>query len=398
MAIFRSLNDLITVISNGSSLIADMFQKHNSVEISYEDALETLHGNERRLCQLISYEIVVKDGDFVELNEIFVRFFNEVLNVNEIINTDLIKTYIEELQENIKLYMEEQKKSTGNISKYADKIRSILRSIKERAQRDMKDLRRNINDVYKQEPNFTAKIIKLKNYDKKCNQLKELIEQTERLLDNQPIFLSNEVSRVCQTVNDVRLGLKETAHSIINLNEQVINYLNRFEYQNRIVKRVRRLKYLIDHYMITESTNMREYMAGERGLWLEKHRQVKTRISLDFIENDDNAVTLLSNARTKFNILVKNKVRCAERISEDYLKTQEETEYAINHQNIINAFLAQSDDLFDFVWNFDFKHSVCEEDRLVLFLRLATQFSDKLSITNLTSNLNKYEYLIIYAK
>jgi hypothetical protein len=69
-----------------------------------------------------------------------------------------------------------------------------------------------------------------------------------------------------------------------------------------------------------------------------------------------------------------------------------------NHQEIINGFLAQSSDLFYYVWNYQFENETDQEMRLVLFLQLASQYNDNLQYTSDYKMMNNVEYPIIYPR
>ena len=78
------------------------------------------------------------------------------------------------------------------------------------------------------------------------------------------------------------------------------------------------------------------------------------------------------------------------------MNEEQETQHAFNHQEIINGFIAQGDDLFAYVWNYNFEHETDAEMRLVLFLQLASQYDNDLRFTTETNILNNIEYPIIY--
>lgn len=62
-----------------------MFIKRKTVSVRYNDAVETLDGDENKLKCLINYGVIMRTGDTLELGET-TEFFEEVLAVNEDIN------------------------------------------------------------------------------------------------------------------------------------------------------------------------------------------------------------------------------------------------------------------------------------------------------------------------
>lgn len=103
------------------------------------------------------------------------------------------------------------------------------------------------------------------------------------MIDEQTIFFSSVSDYgLKQTVSEVRDGLRESAHGLIAITAQIIEYLNRIEYQSRLVKRVRQLKYLRDQFMIEQATNVKEVMAQTNTVRMESKPKYVTRVSSGF--------------------------------------------------------------------------------------------------------------------
>lgn len=395
MATFRSIKELISALQQGAKLLGNMFLQRKTIGVKYDDALETLDGDENKLKRLIAFEVIVQAGDTLELNDAYQRFFEDVLAVNEDINISSVKMYIDKLNLGINSYLaaENNTRREG----FLREIRHTFKSIDNATRRNTIDLKRNVDDTYKQEPNFKIKELRLKDFDEKARLIGELIRQTERVMDEQTIFFSSASDYALkQTVNEVRTGLRESAHGLIAISAQIIDYLNRIEYQSRLVKRVRQLKYLRDQFMIEQATNVKELMAQTNDLWLERQPKYITRVSLDFLRNEDLALDILNNVRRRLTRKATIKSRLAEKIGEIYLEEQTETSRAFNHQELLNGFLAQSGDLFQYVWNYTFAETIEEEQRLVLFLQMASQYPEHMCYTNEIKTLANVEYPIIY--
>lgn len=395
MATFRSIKELISALQQGAKLLGNMFLQRKTIGVKYDDALETLDGDENKLKRLIAFEVIVQAGDTLELNDAYQRFFEDVLAVNEDINISSVKMYIDKLNLGINSYLaaENNTRREG----FLREIRHTFKSIDNATRRNTIDLKRNVDDTYKQEPNFKIKELRLKDFDEKARLIGELIRQTERVMDEQTIFFSSASDYALkQTVNEVRTGLRESAHGLIAISAQIIDYLNRIEYQSRLVKRVRQLKYLRDQFMIEQATSVKELMAQTNDLWLERQPKYITRVSLEFLRNEDLALDILNNVRRRLTRKATIKSRLAEKIGEIYLEEQTETSRAFNHQELLNGFLAQSGDLFQYVWNYTFAETIEEEQRLVLFLQMASQYPEHMCYTNEIKTLANVEYPIIY--
>lgn len=397
MATYQSIKELTRGLQQGAKLLNDMFLKRKTVAIKYDDALETLDGDENKLKHLINFGVVVQTGDFLELDDTYQRFFEEVLAVNEDINIASVQTFIGKLKLGIDSYLAAENNSRK--AQFLREIRHTFKSIENATRRNVVDLKRNVDDTYKQEPNFKIKELRLKDFDEKAKQIGELIRQTEKVLEEQTIFFANATDiGMKQTLTEIRVGLKESAHGLIAISAQIIDYLNRIEYQSKLVRKTRQLKYLKDQFMIEESTDVKELLSKVNGVWMEKQPKYLTKVSLDFLRNDDAALEILCNIRKRLSKKVTIKSRLADRIDEKYLETQQETTRMFNHQEIINGFLAQSTDLFYYVWNYQFENETDQEMRLVLFLQLASQYNDNLRYTSDYKIMNNIEYPIIFPR
>ena len=67
-------------------------------------------------------------------------------------------------------------------------------------------------------------------------------------------------------VNDVKLQLNDSYHNLIEIEKQIINYLNLIAYQNRIFEKVRRLKYFRDHFLREDTPDIRQVVSRRNQL------------------------------------------------------------------------------------------------------------------------------------
>ena len=405
MATYRSIKELTRGLQQGARLLHDMFVKRKTVAVKYDDALDTLEGDENRLKHLITFGVIVQTGDTLELDDAYQRFFEEVLAVNEDINISSVRMYTGKLNLAINSWLAAE----NNVRRegFLREIRHTFRSIDSATRRNVTDLKCNVDDTYKQEPNFKIKELRLKDFDEKGRVIGELIRQTERIIDEQTIFFSAAADYgLKQTVSEVREGLRESAHGLIAVSAQIIDYLNRIEYQSRLVRKVRQLKYLRDQFMIEQSTNVKELMARTNAVWMEKQPKYVTRVSLDYLRNEDAALNILDNIRRRLSKKACIKSRLAGKIDDSFLEEQTEPLRAFNHQELLNEFLAQGSDLFYYLWHRQFavpSHQTTkppdnQELRLVLFLQMASQYPDQMRYTDEIKTIDNIEYPIIYPR
>ena len=105
MATFRSIKELIRALQQGSKLLGNMFLQRKTIAVKYDDALDTLYGDENKLKHLITFGVIVQTGDSLELDDTYQRLFEEVLAVNEDINISSVKMCIDKLNLSIRSYL-----------------------------------------------------------------------------------------------------------------------------------------------------------------------------------------------------------------------------------------------------------------------------------------------------
>lgn len=354
-------------------MIADMFSKRKTIAIRYDDAVETLDGNEQILQYLIRHGVIIQNAESLELDDAYQTFFENVLDINEDINVASVEQYVKTLKLNINSWLATD--SEKRKAQFMRAIRHTFRNIDLVTRKNVIDLKRNIDITFKQEPDFKVKKLRLNDFDEKRQQIVSLISETNKIIDQQTIFFKTAMDvDLMMTVNDVRMGLRETTHGLIAIGAQIIDYLNRIDYQSRIVRKIRQLKYMRDQQMLADSTDIEQVLGAVNDVWMEPRNRYRTFVSLDFLRNEDSAIDILQHVRRRLSKKTIIRSRLAGKIDDNYLHTATDVQHMFNHRELINSFLAQSADLFTFIWNYPFQTKTTAEERLVLFLQLASQY------------------------
>lgn len=373
METFRDLRELIRWLGRGQTLIADMFSKRKTIAIRYDDAVETLDGNEQILQYLIRHGVIIQNAESLELDDAYQTFFENVFDINEDINVASVEQYVKTLKLNINSWLATD--SEKRKAQFMRAIRHTFRNIDLVTRKNVIDLKRNIDITFKQEPDFKVKKLRLNDFDEKRQQIVSLISETNKIIDQQTIFFKTAMDvDLMMTVNDVRMGLRETTHGLIAIGAQIIDYLNRIDYQSRIVRKIRQLKYMRDQQMLADSTDIEQVLGTVNDVWMEPRNRYRTFVSLDFLRNEDSAIDILQHVRRRLSKKTIIRSRLAGKIDDNYLHTATDVQHMFNHRELINSFLAQSADLFTFIWNYPFQTMTTAEERLVLFLQLASQY------------------------
>ena len=207
-----------------------MFEKRKSFVYKYDQAAELLE--EERIETLVKKGVIRHNGSYLELDDQFLNFFEQVLEVNEEISTSYINENIQQIKQHINFYLQE----TSEDRKYAylKMVKSALRKIGRITLRNIIDLNRNIENTFKTEPNYTIKIAKLEALDDKRRAIAGLIEQTEYLVteEERTFFVTALDEELRQLVTQLRRNLTESRHNLIETQKQIIEYLNQVKHQS----------------------------------------------------------------------------------------------------------------------------------------------------------------------
>lgn len=175
-------------------------------------------------------------------------------------------------------------------------MRRCLKTIALATVRNVLDLKRNMDNTYKNEPNYEIKKTKLQRLSEKLKNISQLITESERMIDTgQPVFFSMAMDvQMKIVVNDVRLQLNESYHNLLEIERQIIQYLNMIDYQNRIFEKVKKLKYLKDQFRWEEATDVRQVIAARNAVWMEPQPKYYIKLSIDNLRTSDEALQCIS--------------------------------------------------------------------------------------------------------
>ena len=395
---FRSLDELIRALERERRLIHALFQDRKRLSFRYDLARELASKRDESIDFLRRFGVIRSNADFLELEDVYLRFFEEVLEVNEEISVASVKESIESLNNAIDYYRSES--NPGRKYGYLRDVKRMLRNIALTTLRNVIDLKRNIDNTYKNEPTFAVKKKKLVHLDEKRRDIAALINECERLIDvKQSNFFMEEVMDVQlkDIVTDVKLQLREVYHNLLELDRQIINYLNLIEYQNRLLQKVQKLKYLRDQLLLDTNTDVREKLSTRNPIWMEPRPRYSLKVSLSMLRNSEDGLKILHDVA---NGKVNNRLRkgnLAEALTEDELAEQQQISKMVDVGEVKNAFMASGDNLFHFVMNYSgYRMEIEEEAKLVLFCQIASQYLDELSITDEFCQYGAIEYPLIY--
>lgn len=396
---FHSLEELIRALDRERKLLYALFQDRKRLSFRYNLAKELATKKDESLEFLRRFGIIHESGDFVELEDVYLKFFEEVLEVNEEINVASVKESIGSLNAAIDYYQSE--KNATRKWGYLKDVKRILRNIALTTLRNVIDLKRNIDNTYKNEPTFVVKKKKLVHLDEKRKDIAALINECEKVIDEKQatFFLMAMDVELKETVTDVKLQLKEVYHNLLELDRQIINYLNLIEYQNRLFEKVQKLKYLRDQMLLETNTDIKAKMDARNPVWMEPRPRYTLKVSLSMLRTTDTGLKILQDvAKGKSNDRLR-KGNLAEPLTKEELTEQQKVQQTVDVREVKTAFMASGDNLFHFVMNYSgYRKQMADEEKLVLFCQIAAQYHDELVISEEYGRHGNIEFPFIYPK
>lgn len=393
---FRSIEELTKTLSREQALLSEMFEKRKLMKFPLGLALELVGGNEGRLSKLVDYGVLVETGNTVEIESDYLNFFEEVLNVNEEISVLSVQECINTLKEYIGYFLQET--NANRKAGYQDSVRQLLKKTGFRTLKNVVDLKRNMDNAYKQEPNYIIKKKKLQNLDDKSHSIRSMIRECEKLMDNEhAFFIMAGDPHMAKTCSDVRHDFVEAYHALMEIDRQIIVYINQIDQQNQLYKKIRKLKYLQDQLLVKTETNLVQVLEERNPLWMESRQYSRIRLSLEMLRENDQIVKLLRRIAER-NGMQKTTRTEAEPLTDDDLQEHVRQMKEVDSAEVWRAFLASGYNLFEFILGYDYKQKRSIEDHAALFCQLVILHPDECRITNKYATYQDIEYPIIYAK
>lgn len=392
---FRTIEELVKVLDREKTLFRDMFERRKSLAYRTDIAMEVVDYRRERIQYLIDHGVIHENGDFLEMEDVYVQFFEEVLDMNEEISVSSVKEYLDSLKENINYYLQETNENRKN--QYQSNVRKTLRRIGLRTLKNIIDLKRNVDTAYKQEPNYKIKKSRLANLDEKRKGIKVLIKECEMMMECEGVFFKMAADPEMQrTTMDVQNDFTEADHNLLEIEHQIIDYINQIEQQSLLFKKIRKLKYLKDQLTWREDTNIVRIIEGKNPLWMEKRPYNRIFLSLDMLRSSEEAYSIIRKIAGR--AIVRRLARTeADPLDETYMHDSIEEVNAFNMTELWNAFKAQGNHLFAFIKDYSYKQQHTLGDYIILYCQMATLHSEELRITDDYEQYDKIEYALIYA-
>lgn len=398
MKVFTNLNELIKRLYTERKLLCELFQARQKFDFRYEDAL-ALADNEKNLQLLIDYGIVRLEGEMLELEEAYQQFFEDILRLNDNITSSAVAESLRQLERHVDFYLNERNNPDAQ-KKYVHKIRRTLRNIATQTASKTIELKRAINDTYRQERNYATKRQKIEDYQTTLENIASLIRQTEELLEKKKEVLSlmTNDNRITKLVTETRLQFRDVFHSLIDLRLIIRDYIHQIEAHNRLVKRIRKLKYLKDQLTWERATDLCDKMAECNHQLLENNTYFSTKVSIPYLRDTDGGNELIAIAHK--SVAQRRTVKKITQIplDENDMAARYVIEDYVDTDVIANAFFASSQNLYSFVVGYPYPQQKDLDQMLEYYAEIILNHYDKLLITDEWHTDGNVDYPLIYNK
>jgi hypothetical protein len=398
MKTFNNIKELVSTLNREEKLLSEMFTKRKSLNYKLNYAIEMVDSNEDRVNLLLQLSVIRENGGFLEIDDQFLEFFEQVLDVNEEINLSYINENIKSIKENINYYFNENNENRKYA--YLKFIKKTFRKMGIITLRSVVDLRRNIENTFKNESNYKNKQLKLEHLDEKRTIVKDLITQTLHLINNEELtfFKTATDEELNRIIKDLKYSLSECTHNLIEIEKQIIDYLNQIKHQGKFLEKLRKLKYLKDQFRIESETDLKQILSQKNQVIFEKRISEPINLSIDYLRDDEIAFSIIKKVAKRNLDKLNYTPLIAENISDEYLENSIEKEVMINLEEVRNRFIATSDNLFNFIINYDFSKEVSFNERVTIFCQMASQFEFEFNFENESQTENGIEYALVYPK
>ncbi len=398
MNTFSNIKEVLLALKREEELLTEMFKKRKTTNYKYEYALELVDENDGRLQYLVERSVIRQNGNSLEIDDLYLQFFEQVLEANEEINTSYINENLEKVKQNIDYYFNE--KSEQGKYGYLRIVKNTLRKIGIITLRNVVDLKRNINNTFKSEPNYKNKKAKLINLDNKRKDITKLIEQTENLVseDNITFFKTATDEELNRIIVQLKMQLHKCTHNLIEIQRQVIDFLNQIQQQSGVIEKLRKIKYLKDQFTLETTTDIKQVLALNNSIIFESKPSYPLKLSLEYLQTNEDVFATIQKIAGRKMLGDKLKQPVAEKISDEYLETQIQEEIQINLDEVKNGFVAGSNNLFDFVMNYNFLKIVSFNERVTIYCQMVSLYDTVFIITEQVDEKNDIEFAMIYPK
>ncbi len=388
------ISRLLSVLHSDRKLLESLFEKRNRL-VSFHDVSAEI--GEDKLEYLVNAEILNHTDESIELDERVLSFFEEFLETNEDVEIGDVDELLINLKYNIELYQNE-KENEHSRERYLGKIKRILKKIPNLILKNLSLLQLHIGLTYKTQSSHKNKILELQHYKAKLEKLMNIEVQVQKALSNESHFF-NVVSSHESVLLSLRLKvrLRELRISLIQLQKQVIEYINKTLHKQHFFEHIIKLKEMKSALEIKEKSNILSLLEMQTTpLFMSKPMRIST-----FLDTEEVYEFGFEEMVQKLQYVIpsqKLSLSKAEALDESFFEDEEKTRFMIDTDVLHEEFMLSQSDLFSFIDEKEFAVEQSLEEKITLYCQLALMYEADYEFFETREKIEQYEYLIIRAK
>jgi len=375
--------EILSLLYHNRDVVDFLFGNRDSVTVNELLSREDITSEQYQ--KLVAHDVLYEHQQVVGLNDAVIAMFEDFMEIGEV-TPSFINDYINELKRNIRYYQE------GNEYRFLRSIKKYLKRIGGAISKEIIKLQKNVDDTYKNEGNYRIKLQKLEDYRLKRDTIIEFINRADEVIDEtRKLFeLTNDLE-LYGIVSSLRNILIENLDYLIEIQTDITDYINKIQFQLDVYKKVQRIKEVKDHGQLHYKTNFKEVVLSLNPLGFNGVKAPRTKISVEFLYTDDGHM-LCGRVAEKYKITRLMARRLADKLPANFKDARVEAFVKLDTQTLLEKFLKQSKNLFEFLMDFKFPKSlgtVTFEERVTLFVEISMEFDKQLDFK---FTLNWYDF------
>ncbi len=393
----RDTTELLKVLYNNRVLIEEFFENRDR-DIYLNDIFSDENFFDK-IEYLTNIGILEMGDEPFALSETLISFLENMLHTNRRIEIRGISEDLEYLEDKISDY--KNKDLIHKQKKYLREIKRTLLRMNRAIVTAFKVISQRVTLEYTTQTDNNEKIIELNRYREKIKELILIEKEVDRVIKRESAFFKNSHNKeLLQIFYILAKTLRELRVSLVELQQIIIEYINKSEQKRLFFEKVLKLQEMIKNQNIKEKTNIEELIYQEKyqQLFFSKKRRLKTQLSLDILDYytddfEERVKKVISNTS-----IDEKEVKKAPKIDNEILNTKIEYSYEIDKYALQRAFMGTALDLFTFLNNKSYNIEMSLEDKLLLYSQMITLFEKEYEYAKSYKIYDRYRVLDIYNK
>jgi hypothetical protein len=307
------------------------------------------------LGRMLGLELLEYDGSDYRLDDRIERFIEDMLGATEVAQADWLRTLIEEGRRLIEGH--QKLASTAKGKPFLNGIVRKLRTCDSRAQRHLEEIKSVVDLDYRAGSDYEEKLLKLQWHLERAHSFGEAIAELDGLLKDSAFFQLTQSMEVLSLRSRLLRRCEQVGDALIDIYQRIEEYLNRIVRDYERARKLIQLRGLIERHEHLTATNIAEVTEVADGPWFRELR-FRTLLPPAVI---DNRPELLARVLAREGLAERGKTRRV-KLTEH---SPEEVPPVIDWQDVADAFLRQSDDLFVFLRKVRVEDRQLTEDEVI---------------------------------